>query len=230
MKKLQFRFLTSLIASALFLSGCGNVDESSDTPKSENPRSEVVQDVLIPKISDEAFNVAFSKVNYDVDEFDGSWEIFNNPKKEEVYRQATGPRDSRFVINIALYIMRKNSDSPLDARASIRFIGAECTNFYQWDTKSDAGVVNFYFTSELSSCESSGLPGVILEEANRYMSESDMTNYCNMLENKDVIFRVTGYDGILSQKGSIPASVLEAHKNICTIYQGLSQGLVPEKS
>lgn len=174
--------------------------------------------------------MSVSKVNLTIDEFDGSWEIFNNPEKEEIYRQASGPNDSRFAINISLYVLRKSSDSPLDARATIRFIGAECTNFYQWDTKSDAGVVNFDFTSELRKCESAGLPGVILEEANRYMSDSDMSNYCKLLGGQEVTFRVTGYDGILSHQGSVPESVLKAHKNICTIYQGLLEGLVPKNA
>lgn len=218
------------IASAFVLSGCGIAKSSNQTPNVKDPDSKVEQQDIAPKISEEDFDFAVSKVNFAIDEFDGTWEIFNNPEKEEVYRQASGPRDSRFAINISLYILRKGSDSPLDARATIRFIGAKCTNFYQWDTKSDAGVVNFDFTRELSKCESAGLPGVILEEANRYMSDSDMLNYCRLLDGQEVTFRVTGYDGILSQRGSLRDSVLKAHKNICTIYQGLSQGLVPNNT
>lgn len=230
MKVGNLKFCILAFASALIISACGNVKSSNENSKSELPGNEPKQEISTPKISEEDFDLALSKVKFVIDEFDGTWEIFNNPKSEEVYLKSSGPRDSRYAINIALYIVRESSDSPLDARASIRFLGTECTNFYQWDTKSEIGVVSFNFENELSDCDNAGIPGVVIEEANRYMTETDMLDYCKVLGGQDVIFRVTGYDGILSQKGSLPNTALKAHKNMCTVHQGLLEGLVPKKS
>ena len=216
------------IALALVLTACGTTNSSDQPPNLEDLGSKIREDE-IPRVNQQDFDKALQNVKFIVDEFDGTWEIFSSPETEEVSRKATGPRNTRYAISIGLYILRETSDSPLDARASINFLGTECMNIYQWDTKSKAGVVNFDFESDLSECGSeAGYPGVITESANRYMSEAEMLNYCEIVNGTEVTFRITGFDGILSLKGGMPKTAIGAHKNICVVYKGLLDGLIPK--
>lgn len=207
------------IIFTLVLTACGTTSSSNQPPRPEELES---------KVNQQDFDAALQKVKFIVDEFDGTWEIFSSPEGQEVARKATGPRSSRYSILVQLYILRESNEAPLDGRGSIAFLGTECMNIHQWDAKSSAGVVNFDFESNLRECESAaGSPDVITESANRYMSEAEMLNYCKIVSGAEVTFRVTGFDGILSVKGSMPKTAIDAHKNICTVYQGLLDGLIP---
>jgi hypothetical protein len=204
---------------SLFLTACGTTDSSNQIPKPEDPR---------PKISQSTFDAALSKVTFIVDEFDGSWEIFGSPEEQNAFTKSSGPRNSRYALVISLYIVRASSDAPVDARASIDFLATECMNIYQWDVKSNIGVVNFDFESDLRECDlAEGYSDVINESAKKYMSKSEMLNYCEIIRGKDITFRVVGFDGILSHKGSMPKTAISIHKNICVVYQGLLDGLSP---
>ena len=216
MKRISF---VSCLVLTLALTACGTTNSSNQNLKPEDLR---------PKISQSSFDTALSKVTFTIDEFDGSWEIFGSPEEQNVFTESTGPRDSRYLIMISLYIVRENNDAPLDARASIDFLATECMEIYQWDVKSNFGVVNFDFESELRECTlQKGYSDVIRESANKYLSESEMLNYCEVISGVDITFRVVGFDGILSHKGSMPKVAIATHKNICLVYQGLLDGLRP---
>ena len=206
---------------AVILTACGNTNSGNESPKIEDLR---------PQISQQDFDAALSKLEFTVDEFDGSWEIFYLPNWDMGIIKASGPRDSRFSLDISLYILREKSDSPLDARVKISFLGTECMNVNQWDTKSSTGVVNFDFESNLSDCKYAdpNYPGVVLDEANKYMNQTEMLDYCEIINGKEITLRIKGSGAILSHTGIIPKALESSHKNICIVYQGLMDGLSPK--
>ena len=207
---------------ALILTACGTTNSADQPPKPKDEK---------PPISQQDFDASLSELEFIVDEFDGSWWIGDLAAlADKGFEKASGPRDSRYRIDFFLTIVREKSDSPLDARVEISFLGSECMNINQWDTKSSTGVVNFDFEYNLRECEyaDANYPGVVLEKANKYISESEMLEYCKIVSGKEVTLRVKGSDAIYEHTGSIPKALKSSHKNICVVYQGLLDGLSPK--
>lgn len=170
-------------------------------------------------------------MDFKVDEFDGSWFIGASDResleKTEVKKKKSGPKNSRYALFINVWLERKTATSPLVAKSTLTLLTPECIEFYQWDTKSDQSAANFTIDRDMYRCdEQKGYAIRVFEEqVGRYLSESEMVNYCGVMRGDNLKYRVRGYSGFMESSGFLPKSHIALHNDICTIFFGIQQGL-----
>lgn len=201
----------TVLVCILFLTGCGSTVSKKVIAPS-------MPSVPSPSVNASDFKLALSRVKEDKDQFNKSI-LFSS--KSPDYSAIDGTH-----IGLEASISSDDGVSNWNFGLGSTYIGIDWMFHDTIDLKSDGGTMTWNI--DPSTRNDQVLDGEVFEVAEYQPSDDEISTFCNIVRAKNVLFRLTGSGGAVSDETApMTLDSISQNKDVCTIYEGLQAGLKP---
>lgn len=201
-----------LVSVSLGFAGC-----APTTPK---PDQTAAPKVLFREIQAAEFNSAYSAFTYTADEFDGN--EYLDIKANKKFFSKSGKKSAALITEL----FKMKNDEKWTVNLMSLYVAPDYIFHDAIAVKSGQGSKSIDLVATERSDDYVSY-NRISESIGNLVSDEDFADYCTILEQGDIDFRLSGTDGSFTAK--MTASALQENLSGCIVYFGLLQGLIPKR-